>query len=298
MIITAVKPPLEVKPITRAQANRPELPMTSPSQISVHEVGNFNEGAREDMHYNFVVNGGGESAVSFHFINGPDKCIQILYLNENAWHASDGYYGPGNRDSIAIENVQVGDFNRTLNHLTWLLAELYDRPATFAWRPDYGNIDDLAPALFRERTWQHNFTAPDLKNCPQIIRQTGLWDALLEAVGRELEGRQRIGAVELAYAQPNLPDWWSFDAIEQPVDREINGVKLHYMKMTYTALRSVPVLNTVGGKKVRANLQIGEQVEGRYRFISGSGRVYVITRWGSRIAASALSPYISMRLKV
>lgn len=158
--------------------NRPKLPMHGPSWITVHEVGNRNAGADEDMHRRFVHSGGGSVGVSFHFVVGPTKAIQLVSLNENAWHASDGYNGAGNRDSIAIETIQVGDKAKTRAHLEWLIAELLTNPQRF----DTGQ--PFASDLHLSRIRQHNFWAPDAKNCPEDIRRDGYWPTLLANVAK------------------------------------------------------------------------------------------------------------------
>lgn len=196
--ITAKECPIEIRVLTGSAPNRPAMPMPSPSYVTVHEVGNTSPGADEEMHARFVHNGGGDAAVSFHFIVGPTKAIQLIYLNENAWHASDGYNGAGNRDTIAIETVQIGDFAKTLSHLAFLIAELFRNPRRFAIRPDVSFTDDLPSDDVLNRIKQHNFWAPDKKSCPQFIRERGLWEPLLAAVKAELSG----GTKPATYAEP------------------------------------------------------------------------------------------------
>lgn len=290
MLIKAEECAVEYAIITRAQANRPQLPMSSPSHVVFHEVGNMSPGADEDMHRDFVWNGGGPSQVSFHLVCGPDKIIQLLYINENAWHASDGYWGWGNRDSIAIEHIQIGDYEKTLRHSVWLMAELYRNPSRFKARPDYGFQDDLNPLLIAERTVTHNQTAPDKKWCPTILLNQGRLPGYIQSVNAEL-GKP----MPISYKPPVLPGWWSPDALISGRDQMIGNVELKYCHMEYTATRETPVLGQVGGHKVRPNLKPGEKVDGRYRFKSQGGTNFVMTRWGSRIRADALSPFISMR---
>lgn len=202
MPITAKECPIEIAVITGPRPNRPALPMPSPSFVTVHEVGNLSPGADEDMHKLFVHNGGGAANVSFHFVVGPTKAIQLIYLNENAWHASDGFTGTGNRDTIAIETIQIGDFAKTLDHLAFLIAELFRNPVRFRVRPDVAYTDDLPSDDFRNRIKQHNHWAPDKKNCPQFIRGRGLWEPLLDAVGVALKASPKP-----TYAKPEPVDW-------------------------------------------------------------------------------------------
>jgi hypothetical protein len=166
--------------------NRPGLVMNSPSKIVTHEVGNKAPGANEDMHRKFVLSGGGPSAVSFHFVVGPTKIVQLLYLDENAWHASDGYQGDGNRDAWGIEHIQIGDFDKTMQHAAWLQAELVRNPRRFAIKNPPAFKPDITPANVRDRMVRHYDEAPDKKWCPEQIMNRGLWEPLKNAVVVEL----------------------------------------------------------------------------------------------------------------
>ena len=186
--------------VTWSGDNRPALPMDSPSKIVTHEVGNKSPGANEDMHRAFVLNGGGQYKVSFHFVVGPDKIVQLLFLDENAWHASDGYYGDGNRDAWGIEHIQIGDFDKTLRHSAWLQAELVRNPRKFAIRNPGTFIPDITRANVRDRMVRHYDEAPDKKWCPEQIMNRGLWEPLRDAVVAEL-------AKDLPVPEPKPPKY-------------------------------------------------------------------------------------------
>jgi len=286
--IKAQECPIEIWVLEGNAPNRPALPMPDASNVTVHEVGNTAPGADEDMHARFVHNGGGENAVSFHFVCGPTKIVQLIYLNENAWHASDGYYGAGNRDSIAIETIQVGNFGLTMNHLAWLIAEIFRNPRRFKFRTDVGIVDDLDPRLVKERVKQHNSWAPDHKNCPQFMRERGLWVPLLNAAAAEL-----VPGTGTKYTSPVLPDWWTAKAIESGSDRVVNGVRWRFIARDFHAIapakvRSAPAPNAPYS---RPPLKIGETVDGRYLTDDG----WLISRYGSAIRASSLDPGITFR---
>lgn len=292
--------PLEIRVLTGPMINRPALAMPDASFVSVHEVGNTDPGADEEMHADFVHNGGGENAVSFHFVVGPTKAIQLVYLNENAWHASDYYSGRGNRDSIAIETIQIGDFAATLSHLAWLIAEIYRNPTRFAFRTDVGRTDDLDPALMRERTKQHNFWAPDRKNCPQFIRDRGLWTPLLDAVAVELKP---IAPAVKRYASPILPEWWSEqDVIDLRTHREDDilyrplGTRL--AAIAETGAYAHPWLPEGKGKRTRANIKAGEAVD--VRFVCNhpeTGKQWGISRHGTWVQMDRFTPGFTIRTR-
>lgn len=302
MGIVARMPKIELWVVTGPQNNRPALPMPSPSYVTVHEVGNTSPGADEDMHAQFVHNGGGASQVSFHFIVGPSKAIQLIYLNENAWHASDYYGGRGNRDSIAIETVQVGDFAKTLNHLAWLIAELFRNPARFKYRTDVPLTDDLKPELCIERIKQHNFWAPDKKNCPQFIRSRGQWEPLLNAVRSELiETVPPLQETEMSkYAAPILPGWWDEPAVTRLGNHSEDGVKYRPLGSRITALKSTGAYvhgwDPKGkGKPTRPSFQQGETTDLRYiAERSPDDGAWGILKTGSWVALKWWTPHFEI----
>lgn len=292
--------PVEIWVLTGPSVNRPALAMPDASFVTVHEVGNLSPNADEDMHAQFVHNGGGENAVSFHFIVGPTKAIQLVYLNENAWHASDYYSGRGNRDSIAIETVQIGDWAATLSHLSWLIAEIYRNPTRFAFRSDVGRTDDLDPALMRERTKQHNFWAPDQKNCPQFIRDRGLWSPLMDAVADELKP---IAPQVKRYASPILPEWWSEQGVIDLRTHREDEVLYRPLGTRLTAIAQTgayahPWLPAGKGKRTRANIKPGEAVD--VRFVCNhpeTGKQWGITRTGTWIQMDRFTPGFTIRTR-
>lgn len=167
------------QPIPSGNVNRSGIPMTA-RRITIHENGNPNPGADALAEMRFTHAGGGPDTASYHFavssVDGVDTIVQLLPLNEVGWHAGDGYNGPGNRTSIAIEHCQWGDFERTLKLGQSLCAALLTNPEQFA--PFTKCTDfyvDLDVALV-----QHNFWTG--KNCPQYIRARGLWGAYKQGV--------------------------------------------------------------------------------------------------------------------
>lgn len=222
-VIPVPAPPVEIA-ITPPGANRPALPMPSPDWITVHEVGNQSPGADETMHKWFVHNGGGPAQVSFHFVVGPTKVIQLLPLDEAAWHASDGFNGTGNRNSIAIETIQIGNFDRTLWHLAWLINEIATNPGRFfrnnvgAWDLDINHIK------------QHHDWAPDGKNCPEFIRNRGLWPELMRrvdlwhALGLEIEFPDEEPQPEPEPDKHTIPAGESIESLRRYYGKAMNPV--------------------------------------------------------------------------
>lgn len=283
--IPVAAPPLEIA-ITPKGANRPELVMESPSYITVHEVGNRAPGADEDMHRTFVHNGGGPSQVSFHFVVGPTKAIQLLPLDEAAWHASDGYNGPGNRDSVAIETIQIGDFDKTLWHLAWLINEIATTPERFFHnRPRQWDMSI-------QRIVQHNHWAPDGKNCPEFIRNRELWPELMRRVDL-WHVASAGGSAGSQYASPVVPDFLINDS-GLKVER-IGETPVYPINVVFTALRETPRRQGADPNE----LEVGPPLKKGTRFRStrafrSRGEPYVLTKNGSRVKAADLKPAIDI----
>lgn len=83
---------------------RPGIRM-KPTFYTQHETGNLNRGADAEMHANWLHAGAAgvpDAQVGFHFVVDDKKIIQLLPVDEVAWHAGDGG-GPGNYSSIGCE---------------------------------------------------------------------------------------------------------------------------------------------------------------------------------------------------
>lgn len=298
MAIVATECQIILDPLTGPSVNRPALAMPDASFVTVHEVGNTSPGANAKMHRDFVHNGGGSNAVSFHFVVDEDVIYQLVYLNENAWHASDYYSGRGNRDSIAIETVQIGNFQKTLGNLAWLIAEIYRNPTRFLYRSDVGRADDLDPGLVKERTKRHYDWAPDKKWCPQFMLTRELWLPLLDAVTVELKDVAPVGP---KYHPPILPEWWSEQAVIDLRSHREDNVLYKPLGSRVTALRDTgaythPWLPDGKGKRTRANIKKGETVDLRYvANHPRSGDQWGITRYGTWVALKYFTPRFTIR---
>lgn len=75
-----------------------------PLYITVHETDNTAAGANADAHYRYW-NSNDSANSSVHFVVDDTKVIQLLELNQKAWHVGDnkGYSNITNNNSIGIE---------------------------------------------------------------------------------------------------------------------------------------------------------------------------------------------------
>lgn len=112
--------------IPAGRRNRPAHPMV-PLYLTIHDTGNDRATANARNHSHWVrTNPDPDFLAGWHFTVDDQIIIQQLPLGENAWHASDGANGTGNRASIAIEicENQDGDRAQAEENAAWLAAKL------------------------------------------------------------------------------------------------------------------------------------------------------------------------------
>ena len=125
-----------------------------PKYITIHNTANTSVGAGAENHAIYMQGSGKNSTASYHYVVDDKEIYRLLPDNEVAWHAGDGEYGTGNRQSLAIEiceNVDGNLLNATNNavELTAYLMKLYSIPLS--------------------NVMQHNHWSG--KNCPNRIRK-------------------------------------------------------------------------------------------------------------------------------
>lgn len=134
----------------------------SPTRIVIHNTANDASAEREIsyMHNN-------DKETSFHFAVDDKEAVQGIELNRNAWHATDGANGKGNREGIAIEIC----YSKSGGEL-WLKAVENAAELTAKLLKDYGwGIDRV--------TKHADYTN---KHCPHRILDEYGWDNFLNLV--------------------------------------------------------------------------------------------------------------------
>ncbi len=83
--------------------------------ITVHNTPDINEaaGTNDAEQYARATFNGAMGDVSVHYYIDETACWHILHDDEVGYHAADGYYGPGNNTSIAIEIVMDGSGSKS-----------------------------------------------------------------------------------------------------------------------------------------------------------------------------------------
>lgn len=139
----------------------------TPVGITVHNTAN-DASARNEI-ANMTNN---NSEISFHFAVDDKETVQGIELNRNAWHASDGRFGTGNRKTIAIEicySKSGGNrFIKAEQNAVELIVYLMKK---YGWGID--------------RVKRHYDYAPNKKYCPHRTMNMG-WDRFLNMIKAKL----------------------------------------------------------------------------------------------------------------
>ena len=150
-----------ISPVTRqafipsGNPNRPGTGLRGgkAARMTWHETANTDRGANAEMHRQFVWGGGGVNRVSFHFVVDDREIIQLLPLDEVAWHAGRK---EGNETSLSAEMCvhSDGDRERMLENAVrlgrWIVSEL----------------GIALPSHLPHRAWYG-------KDCPHILLSNG-----------------------------------------------------------------------------------------------------------------------------
>jgi hypothetical protein len=237
------------------------------------------------MHRNYLHNGAPPGRVSYQFVTGNTATIQIIYANEAAWHSGD--YG-GNYNGIGHEHIQIGDFELTLAHGTYTVADFCVNPHRYAFNPAFPRGDDMHPANVRSFLSQHAFHM--VKNCPEFIRNGGRWEEYIQAVVNQVA---TFGVNEVKqYQAPALPE--NFAALRDAgKDFEYKGTRWRYVKTGVKPLREVIPRAWYKGPQSRTRLT--KPFNAYYVGHPGDDDTkpaLILTAQGHRVYASHVTPYL------
>ena len=130
----------------------------APRYVVVHNT--YNDASAENE-VNYMINNNNQ--VSFHIACDDVNVIQGLPLNRNAWHATDGASGQGNRYGIGVEICYSKSggarYTKAEENAVYVCARLLHQHGL--------GIESLK---------QHHDFALNGKNCPHRIRDEGRWE--------------------------------------------------------------------------------------------------------------------------
>ena len=154
--------------------NKPNRKLTSgvPQWVTIHNTDRIvtAAGTTQSEQYARATHNGNMSGVSVHYYIDDADCWQLLREDEIGYHAADGYWGPGNCTTLAIEIIMDGsgkDYDKKAEDRGALLA------ATLLHKYGLG-IERL--------TTHHRWSG---KFCPAYILPH--WTAFRDEVRRNLE---------------------------------------------------------------------------------------------------------------
>lgn len=144
--------------------NRRPATLLEPTTITIHNTGNPSSTAKNERAW--LTNSSNTRTASFHIVIDDKEAIEVIPLNEVAWHAGDGSGAKsGNRTSIGIEICESGQYELTLEHAAQLVASMLKERN---W-----NVDRLR----RHYDWSG-------KNCPRTMNANGNWSGWSSFVQR------------------------------------------------------------------------------------------------------------------
>lgn len=172
--------------------------------LVIHETGNKDRGANAKAHASYLnnVSKAKTPSVSWHYTVDDHEIYQHIPDDEVGWHAGDGTKANGgNMCGIGIEvcvNAD-GDFNKTMQNAAELVANLCKK---YGFR----NVGGIV-----RQHWE--FTG---KNCPQTIREKGLWQGFLNNCQSLLDA---------LFAPPAPPPQTDYKTLYDNALSELTGAK-------------------------------------------------------------------------
>ena len=258
--------------------------------ITIHETANKNVGADAKMHKNFVLGGGGQYKVSFHFAVDDQEAWQIMRLDQVGWHASDGCNDRqkdiGCFGSVAIETCvnSDGDWSKTIKNLISLITAIIAGDS----RLDYGTAN--AARFSVDRIATHNRWADNKKWCPTNILNQNLLPAIIAGVKANLTPQISTPV----YDQPSRPTFLTNQAeLDKFIDRQIGSTKIYAARRQYTAIRDTPRLKNTDPNSpiVGPDIKSGEIFMGEFVYKSNN-QWWVLTSFGTRVKMADVKPRV------
>lgn len=195
---------------------RPGIAMT-PTTITIHNTGNLSSTAANERAW--LTNPTNTRTASYHIVIDAIEAIEVLPLNETAWHAGDGSKATsGNRTSIGIEicerNTLTGEYAQTLRNAVELVAKLL---AANNWGVD---------RLRRHYDWSG-------KNCPRLMNQDGKWTGWKQFVQQVDARLLELKATKSTKTSPNNEATVIVNGKQLPQKGEVKA------GVTYVPIRAV-----------------------------------------------------------
>lgn len=167
--------------------HRPGIKRTGFRGVTIHETGNTSKGANAKAHRNYyhnLANSNSGNAIGYHYFVDDTEAYLMHPLDEIAWTNGDGS-GDGNMKTISVEICENsdGDFAKARANGAYVAATVlkkYGIKTVVAVTGSDARGNKSNANLFQHRSWA-------VKNCPQQIRDKGLWNSFVKSVQTELD---------------------------------------------------------------------------------------------------------------
>lgn len=174
-----------------------------PKGITIHNTGNNMPTATALAHAKWLVSveEAERDYIGAHFFVDDHQIVQVLPINEVAWHAGDGQ-GRGNMTTIAIEICEVGDVLQAEANALLLIGYL---------KKHLGNLP-----IYKHQDWTGKY-------CPRVLLATGRWKSFEErAIKMTYEDKESI-------KEGNTPSPWAREAVAWAIQGDLfdQESKLH-----------------------------------------------------------------------
>ena len=188
--------PFKVKLVTmKGQANvRTGIFMVAKG-ITIHNTGNNMPTATALAHANWLVTveEAEKDYIGAHFFVDDSQIVQVLPINEVAWHAGDGQ-GRGNMTTIAIEICEVGNILQAEENALLLIGYL---------RQHLGKLP-----IYKHQDWTGKY-------CPRVLLSTGRWKSFEErAIKMTYEDKESI-------KEATSPSPWAREAVAWAIQGDL-----------------------------------------------------------------------------
>ena len=163
--------------------------------ITIHNTGNNMPTATALAHANWLVTveEAEKDYIGAHFSVDDSQIVQVLPINEVAWHAGDGQ-GRGNMTTIAIEICEVGNILQAEENALLLVGYL---------KQYLGNL-----AIYKHQDWTGKY-------CPRVLLSTGRWKSFEErAIKMTYEDKESI-------KEATSPSPWAREAVAWAIQGDL-----------------------------------------------------------------------------
>lgn len=163
--------------------------------ITIHNTGNNMPTATALAHANWLVTveEAEKDYIGAHFFVDDSQIVQVLPINEVAWHAGDGQ-GRGNMTTIAIEICEVGNILQAEENALLLIGYL---------KQYLGNLP-----IYKHQDWTGKY-------CPRVLLSTGRWKSFEErAIKMTYEDKESI-------KEATSPSPWAREAVAWAIQGDL-----------------------------------------------------------------------------